>query len=45
MAELYRQVVLKEQKKEGFVSLNSLVAAAPKPAEQTSNETVGSFGD
>ncbi len=38
MAELYRKVVLKEQKPEGFVSLNAI-----KPAEK--QEEVGSFGD
>jgi uncharacterized radical SAM superfamily Fe-S cluster-containing enzyme len=42
MAKLYREVVLKEQKPEGFVSLDSLVAPAPKAAKP---EEVGSFGD
>jgi hypothetical protein len=44
MAELYRQVVLKEEKKEGFVSLNALVTNS-KPASKPENEAVGSFGD
>ena len=43
MAELYRQVVLKEQKKEGFVSLDALVTG--KPAKKEEGEAVGSFGD
>ena len=51
--QLYREVVLKEKKQEGFVSLDNLLATAPKkngngngavqPAE--SREEVGSFGD
>ncbi|MBM3813294.1 MAG: radical SAM protein [Acidimicrobiia bacterium] len=40
MAKLYREVVLKEQKQEGFVSLDSLTPAKPAAAEE-----VGSFGD
>ncbi len=44
MAKLYREVVLKEQKPEGgFVSIDSLIAPAPKPAAK--KEEVGSFGD
>ena len=42
MAKLYREVVLKEQKPEGFVSLDSLIAPAPKAKQP---EEVGSFGD
>jgi uncharacterized radical SAM superfamily Fe-S cluster-containing enzyme len=49
MADLYRQVVLKEQKQEGFVSISSIQPAgggAPaRPAAAESREEVGSFGD
>ncbi|MEZ5352988.1 MAG: radical SAM protein [Bryobacteraceae bacterium] len=50
MAELYRQVVLKEQKQEGFVSINSIQPASSKPVgkpveKPESREEVGSFGD
>jgi hypothetical protein len=52
MAALYREVVLKEKKQEGFVSLDNLLSTAPKSNgnghsnEQTeSREEVGSFGD
>ena len=52
MARLYREVVLKEKKVEGFVPLGDLIPAplkaAPataKPAAESKKEEVGSFGD
>jgi uncharacterized radical SAM superfamily Fe-S cluster-containing enzyme len=46
MAALYREVVLKEKKQEGFVPLANLIAPAAKPASSPeSREEVGSFGD
>jgi uncharacterized radical SAM superfamily Fe-S cluster-containing enzyme len=41
MAKLSREVVLKEKQPEGFVSIDNLVAPAPKSKQ----EEVGSFGD
>jgi uncharacterized radical SAM superfamily Fe-S cluster-containing enzyme len=48
MAKLYREVVLKEQKQEGFVGIDSLIGngnanGGIKPASK--QEEVGSFGD
>ncbi|HYZ84317.1 MAG TPA: radical SAM protein, partial [Bryobacteraceae bacterium] len=48
MAKLHRKHILKEQEPEGgFVPLNALTGgiAPAKPAEQTKNEEVGTFGD
>ncbi len=46
MARLYREVVLKEKKVEGFVPLGDLIAAPLKPAPAAEKkEEVGSFGD
>jgi len=44
MAKLYREVVLKEKKQEGFVGLENLMATANKP-KPTANEEVGAMGD
>ena len=43
MAKLYRQVVLKEQQQEHFVSIENLAVSADKTTEK--REEVGSFGD
>jgi len=43
MAKLYREVVLKEQPKEGFVGIENLMASAA-PKKQTADE-VGAMGD
>lgn len=43
MAKLYREVVLKEQPKEGFVGIENLIASAPK--KKTVDEEVGAMGD
>jgi uncharacterized radical SAM superfamily Fe-S cluster-containing enzyme len=44
MAKLYREVVLKEKKQEGFVGIENLLATANKP-KPTANEEVGAMGD
>jgi 7,8-dihydro-6-hydroxymethylpterin dimethyltransferase len=50
MARLYREVVLKEKRVEGFVPIGDLTAGplggiAPAPAPAKKQEEVGSFGD
>ena len=44
MAKLYREVVLKEQPKEGFVGIENLMASAA-PKKHTADEEVGAMGD
>src|SRR5579884_3248572 len=45
MAKLYREVVLKEKRPEGFVPLDGLLSSAAKPAEAEKREEVGAMGD
>lgn len=43
LRELYREVVLEEKTPEGFVSLDNLIASAPKPTVK--QEEADWFGD
>ena len=44
MAKLYREVVLKEKRPEGFVGIENLMGSAT-PKKQTAEEEVGAMGD